>query len=71
MLRYRMKRLVNLLFDKNPEKAINKVVDIDGNNYRVIGALKSEALVNESIGAGYIERNWPPALKHSTPPPAW
>lgn len=34
--------LVNLLFDKNPEKAINKVVDIDGNNYRVIGTLKSK-----------------------------
>lgn len=32
---------------------------------RVIGALKSEALVNESVGAGYIERNWPPALKES------
>ena len=32
---------------------------------RVIGALKSEALLNESIGAGYIERNWPPALKES------
>jgi hypothetical protein len=32
---------------------------------RVIAALKSEALLNESIGAGYIERNWPPALKDS------
>src|SRR5881296_3756717 len=32
---------------------------------RVIGALKSEALLNESVGAGYIERNWPPALKTS------
>lgn len=32
---------------------------------RVIGALKSEALVNESVGAGYIERNWPPALKEA------
>jgi hypothetical protein len=31
----------------------------------VIGALKSEALLNESVGAGYIERNWPPALKES------
>jgi hypothetical protein len=31
----------------------------------VIGALKSEALLNESVGAGYIERNWPPALKTS------
>jgi hypothetical protein len=30
---------------------------------RVLAALKSEALLNESIGAGYIERNWPPALK--------
>jgi hypothetical protein len=30
---------------------------------RVIGALKSEALLNESVGAGYIERNWPPAPK--------
>jgi len=32
---------------------------------RVIGALKAEALLNESVGAGYIERNWPPALKSS------
>lgn len=30
---------------------------------RVISALKSGALLNESIGAGYIDRNWPPALK--------
>ena len=34
----------------------------------IIGALKSEALLNESVGAGYIERNWPPALKESA---AW
>ncbi len=26
---------------------------------RVIAALKSEALLNESIGAGYLDRNWP------------
>src|SRR3989441_8620471 len=32
---------------------------------RVIAALKSEALLNESVGAGYIERNWPPTLKTS------
>lgn len=31
----------------------------------VIAALKSQALVNESVGAGYIERNWPPAFKES------
>ncbi len=30
---------------------------------RVITALKSQALLNESVGAGYIDRNWPPALK--------
>jgi len=30
---------------------------------RVLAALKSEALLNESVGAGYVERNWPPALK--------
>ncbi len=35
---------------------------------RVIDALKSEALLNESVGAGYIERNWPPTLKESA---AW
>jgi hypothetical protein len=32
---------------------------------RVIAALKSQALLSESVGAGYIERNWPPALKDS------
>lgn len=32
---------------------------------RVITALKSQALLNESVGAGYIDRNWPPALKEA------
>ncbi|MEW5995172.1 MAG: AAA family ATPase, partial [Candidatus Zixiibacteriota bacterium] len=32
---------------------------------RVITALKSQALLNESVGAGYIDRNWPPALRES------
>ena len=32
---------------------------------RVITALKSKALLNESVGAGYLDRNWPPALKDS------
>ena len=35
---------------------------------RVISALKSSALLNESVGAGYLERNWPPALKEAS---AW
>jgi hypothetical protein len=32
---------------------------------RVITALKSQALLNESVGSGYLERKWPPALKES------
>lgn len=32
---------------------------------RVLNMLASEALVNESVGAGYIERHWPPALRES------
>lgn len=32
---------------------------------RVIAALKSQGLLNETVGAGYIERNWPQALKGS------
>jgi len=32
---------------------------------RVVTALKSQALLNEAVGAGYIERHWPPALKES------
>jgi len=32
---------------------------------RVIAALKSEALLNESVGAGYIERNWPDPFKQT------
>ena len=27
------------------------------------GALKTEALLNESVGAGYLDRHWPPAFK--------
>jgi len=32
---------------------------------RIITALKSGALLNERVGASYLERNWPPALKDS------
>jgi hypothetical protein len=32
---------------------------------RVITALKTEGLLNEGVGSGYIDRNWPPALKES------
>ena len=32
---------------------------------RVITALRTEALLNESVGAGYLDRHWPPALRES------
>lgn len=32
---------------------------------RVLGALKSNALLNESPGAGYLDRRWPPAFKET------
>lgn len=32
---------------------------------RVVAALKSQALLNESPGAGYLERKWPQAFKES------
>ncbi len=32
---------------------------------RVMTALKADSLLSESIGTGYIERHWPPALKES------
>ncbi|MCY4614892.1 MAG: DUF499 domain-containing protein [Chloroflexi bacterium] len=32
---------------------------------RVIGALKSQGLLNETIGEGYIERHWPPAFREA------
>jgi hypothetical protein len=32
---------------------------------RVVAALKAEGLPNESVGAGYLQRNWPEALKEA------
>ncbi|MDR2730237.1 MAG: DUF499 domain-containing protein [Treponema sp.] len=32
---------------------------------RIINALKSQEILNETVVAGYIERHWPPALKES------
>ncbi len=32
---------------------------------RILSALKSQALLNESVGAGFLDRNWPKALKES------
>ncbi len=30
---------------------------------RIVAALKSEALLNENVGAGYIDRHWPPTFE--------
>ncbi len=32
---------------------------------RVLTALKTEALLSETIGAGYLDRHWPPAFKET------
>ncbi len=32
---------------------------------RVVQALRQESLLSESVGAGYLDRNWPPALEAS------
>lgn len=32
---------------------------------RIVEALRAEGLLNNSVGAGYLERNWPVALKES------
>jgi Protein of unknown function (DUF499) len=32
---------------------------------RVVQALRQESLLSESVGAGYLDRNWPPALEDS------
>ena len=32
---------------------------------RIVTALKTEALLNDTVGAGYIDRHWPPALKEA------
>ena len=32
---------------------------------RVVNTLRREELLNESVGAGYLDRNWPPALSES------
>lgn len=42
--------IVRHLFDKNPEKAINKIIDINGSKYKVIGTLKEK-------GSGGSARN--------------
>jgi hypothetical protein len=61
-----------VVLDRNKDDWL-KVIDLGAGHSssgetlggRVITALKSEGLLSASVGAGYIERNWPPALKDS------
>jgi hypothetical protein len=61
-----------LLTDPSSQEAL-RVIDLGAGHssanetlcQRVLQALKQEALVNESFGAGYLERKWPPALEES------
>lgn len=63
-------RFMVLADNKEPD-GLSKPIDLGAGHSsssktlcgRVISALKSGALLNESIGAGYIDRNWPPALR--------
>jgi hypothetical protein len=67
-------RFVVLADNKEPDGL--KIIDLGAGHSssgetlcgRIILALKSQALLNESVGAGYIDRNWPPALQESS---AW
>lgn len=64
--------IVNILFDKNAEKAINKIVRVGNTRYKVIGVLKSKGssmtasndrrvfipLLNAKRYYGYADRNY-------------
>ena len=62
-----------IIISANNEESGLKTIDLGAGHAsggetlcgRVLTALKSQALLNESVGAGYIDRNWPPALKES------
>jgi hypothetical protein len=61
-----------VISDKNDQTGL-KTIDLGAGHSssgetlcgRIIAALKSQALLNESVGASYVDRNWPPALKAS------
>jgi hypothetical protein len=61
-----------VILDKNEPDGL-KTIDLGAGHSssgetlygRVITALKAEGLLSESVGAGYTERHWPPALKES------
>jgi len=61
-----------LLFDSSQKDGLKLIMLGAGHasagdslSARVIAAMRSEGLLNESVGAGYLQRNWPTALKDS------
>jgi hypothetical protein len=59
-----------VLADSNDPGGL-KIIDLGAGNSsesetlcgRIINALKANGLLNETVGSGYIDRNWPPAFK--------
>ena len=57
------------LFDNSAEAGL-RTIDLGAGHSsgsqtlcgRITSAMKAEALLNESVGAGYIDRHWPPAF---------
>jgi hypothetical protein len=62
-----------LVLADNNEKSGVRVIDLSAGHSghgetlcgRVIAALKTNSLLNESPGVGWLDRKWPPALKES------
>jgi hypothetical protein len=62
-----------LLFADRQEPSRMRVIDLGAGHSssretlagRALAALKSQGLLNEQIGAGYVDRKWPPALLHT------
>jgi hypothetical protein len=62
-----------VVFADNAETDRLRVIDLGAGHSssnetlsnRVLAALKSQGLLNETVGAGYILRKWPPALTES------
>lgn len=61
-----------LLYDRSQKDGLKLVMlgaghasSGDSLSARVIAAMRSEGLLNESVGVGFLQRNWPPALKES------
>src|SRR5271157_2085786 len=62
-----------LVFADRQEPSRMRVIDLGAGHSssretlagRALAALKSQGLLNEAIGAGYVDRKWPPALLHT------